>query len=270
MPDDEPDDVPEKSPGGSNIYRYDDENVVDPELEISPGDPELIEAVERHLDETFGDDAGRSVFHEIISPTVHLDVHVVPPGDVIDAWVLVTSGMAERPMSPPPEVLKGGNDCRWAELVTILPPDWPLFADAKTLRFTGGEGGPPDEHYWPLGWMKFLARFPHEYGAWFWHGHTIPNGPESEPFPGTRFVGSLLGPPVGLPESFQTMQVGDRPVEMLAVWPLYPEEMDLKLEKGTEALVERFEEMGITPLVDPSRPSAVEPKEKRKRWFGLF
>ncbi len=112
--------------------------------------------------------------------------------------------------------------------------------------------------------MKFLARFPHEYGAWFWAGHTIPNGDPPEPFPGTRFVGSMLHYPVLLPESFWKFRAGDRTVHVMAVWPLHAEEMAWKLRRGAASLLERLERYQVTEMVDPGRPNAA-----RKR-FGLF
>ena len=245
----------ERTPAGDPVHRY-GEGPIPGDPEISVGDEELIDAVNAHVERIFPG-VETSVFHEVVSPTVHLDVYVIPPNGVVDAWTLLTSGMAERPMSPPPEAIKELGDVRYAELVTLLPPDWPLY--------DGDRVSGRDEHFWPIGWMKFLARFPHEYATWFWQGHTIPNGEEMEPFAGTPFVGSMLHPPTLLPESFATFEAGDRNVSVFAVWPLHKEEMDYKLKRGADAVIEKLAAAGASELVDPSRPSAV----RRKR-FGLF
>jgi len=51
-----------------------------------------------------------------------------------------------------------------------------------------------------------------------WSGHTVPNGDPPEPYaPNTKLCGALIAPPV-------------------AVWPLHADEMELKLDKGLEAL----------------------------------
>ena len=252
------DDAQERTPGGQPIYRYEDGPISD-EFEPSIGDDELMAAVDQRLKTAFAGGA-RQVFHEILSPTVHLDVHLVPPGDVIDAWVCVTTGMAERPMSPPGEALPDHAADRWAELVTVLPPDWPLFAGEKH-KLVGGEDGPPDAAYWPIGWMKFLARFPHEYGAWFWLGHTVPNGDPAEPFDGTRFVGSMFVDAGILHEELSVVRAGDRDVRLMQVLPLTQAEMDYKLRHGADALLDKFDAADVGPVMDVEPPGRRRPAE---------
>ena len=58
--------------GGSRIFRHESGPE---EVRISGGDAPLIEAIDAHLARCFAG-AERWVFHEIVSPTVHLDVHV--------------------------------------------------------------------------------------------------------------------------------------------------------------------------------------------------
>jgi hypothetical protein len=67
----------ETSPGGSRILRHEGAHSSD-EPSLSVGDPDLIQAVDDHLDRCFGR-TDRSVFHEVLSPMVHVDVHLVPP-----------------------------------------------------------------------------------------------------------------------------------------------------------------------------------------------
>jgi len=54
-----------------------------------------------------------------------------------------------------------------------------------------------------------------------------------------------------------------RTVRFWSVVPVYKEEMELKLEKGADALFERFDEAGITDVVDPDRPNVAA---TRKWW----
>jgi hypothetical protein len=42
-------------------------------------------------------------------------------------------------------------------------------------------------------------------------------------------------------------------LRLFCVIPIYPEEMDLKLERGGEGWVERLQEAGVTVLLDPGR-----------------
>ena len=42
-------------------------------------------------------------------------------------------------------------------------------------------------------------------------------------------------------------------IRFFCVIPIYPEEMDFKLEHGREAWLERLQEAGVTELLDPGR-----------------
>jgi hypothetical protein len=56
-----------------------------------------------------------------------------------------------------------------------------------------------------------------------------------------------------------------RTVHVHAVLALHRNEMEFKLQKGADALWERFEEAGVTELVDPNRESVIG---RRRRLFG--
>lgn len=116
----------EMTPGGSRIVRYEPKPAARPKL--STGDRELLLAMERHLDACFGA-TERFVFHEFFSPTVHVDVHVIPPSAAHPYVRLVTCGMAELPMKLP----AGFGYSPYAELSIALPADWPT-----TTRRTSG------------------------------------------------------------------------------------------------------------------------------------
>ncbi len=157
----------ETSPGGSRIYRH--ENApAQGGRRVSGGDPGLIEAIDQHLDDCFGDEGDRLVFHELVSPTVHLDVHVIPPTEEFELQRLVTSGMAEAPMTVPADF----GESPFAELTIALPPEWTINQEAFS-----------DERvYWPVRLLKLLGRLPHELSTFLWYGHTIPNGDPPQPY----------------------------------------------------------------------------------------
>ena len=57
-----------------------------------------------------------------------------------------------------------------------------------------------------------------------------------------------------VPREFYDLSLSDgRSINFYAVVPLYSEEMHLKLTKGTGALLDRFDEAGISELLDPHR-----------------
>jgi glycerophosphoryl diester phosphodiesterase len=237
----------EVSGGGSEILRHQPR---EREFEPTGGDAELVEAVDAHLARHVGEP--EEVFHELVSDLVHLDVHRVPPSDERPWTTLITSGMAERPMTVP----DGLEDHRFAELTLALPPDWPLSMEAF-----GDE-----THYWPLRLLKSLARLPHEYETYLYWGHTVPNGEPPEPYASnTELSCALILPPVLEPEEFARFKTSDgRTVHVYAVVPIHADEMQLKLDKGADTLMTLFDEHDITELLDPRRAS-VAPRRR-----GLF
>ena len=239
----------ETTAGGSRIFRHEQR---ERELAFSGGDAELIEAVERHVAEHFpgyGDDA--TVWHEVISDLVHVDVHVVPPSDERPFYTLVTSGMGERPMTVP----EGLEDYRHAELVLGLPPDWPV---AKTSF-------EDEKSYWPIRLLKMLARLPHEFDTFLYHGHTVPNGDPPEPYAAsTRLCCALIARPITVPDGFEKLELADgRAVHFFGVVALTADEMDFKLKKGSDGLFSLLDHHGVSELLDPDRVSVVP----RKRGF---
>jgi hypothetical protein len=68
------------------------------------------------------------------------------------------------------------------------------------------------------------------------------------------FAGALILPPVAVPEAFRTLQIdADKRITFYAVLPLFPAEMDFKLNKGTDALLGRLDAKHINDAVDPAR-----------------
>jgi Suppressor of fused protein (SUFU) len=242
------DDNGEVSPGGSHILRH---GPRERPFEGAAGDEILLEAVDAHIERHFGDE-NIWVYHEVVSDLVHLDVHVIPPGDDRPWITLVTSGMAERSMSVP----DGLEEHAYAELMLALPPEWPLHQEALEH----------ESNYWPIRLLKTLGRLPHEYGTFLYWGHSIPNGDPPEPYTAsTSLCGALIMPPLLTPEEFAELTLPDgRVVHFYAVVAMHADEMELKLRKGADHVAELFDQAGVTELVDPNRPSVVA----RRRFFG--
>lgn len=227
----------EFSPGGSKIYRHTSENfsISDDLCESS------IANIDAHITKWLVKPCG--VFHELVSPTVHVDVHIVPPGPDRDFIALVTSGLSDKPMNGPfPEL-------RFAELVFLLPADWKL----DEVDFE------QEENYWPIRQLKFLARFPHEYNTWIWETHTIPNGDPAEAYASnTNLCGIALTNPISLPHEFRTLEVdAEKTIHFFSLIPLYKDEMDYKLNNGIEGLYDKFGKAGVSDVLDITRPSCI-------------
>lgn len=241
--------VRETTQGGSEVFRH---AIREREMEVATGDADLIGAIEKHIEMYIGGDG--MVFHELVSDLVHLDVHMVPPTSERNWYTLVTSGMSERPMTVPP----GSELDEYAELVLCLPPTWQLSDEAFRVN--------NEQFYWPVRWLKQLARLPHEYETFFCAGHTIPNGDPPEPFhPTTKMCCWLILNSIWFDSEFNELELSDgRTIAFLTIIPLYAEEMRIKLEKGTEALLEKLGDLSMEDLMNPSR------KNVAKKRFGLF
>jgi hypothetical protein len=209
-----------------------------------------IEQISTHIERHLG--TIETVFHELVSDTVHIDVHFVKPSEKFPFVRLVTSGMSDLPMTTPPEI----DVPKFVELVVTLPPDWKL--DQKSLE---------DENwYWPVRQIKYLARLPHKYQTWLGWGHTVPNGDPAEPYAAnTELNGSIVLPSITVPDAFHTLKIDEeKEITFYAVVPLYKEEMDLKLRSGTDKLLERLGKKGITDVIDPKRTNVA------RKLFGLL
>jgi len=226
----------ETTPAGTAVYRHQAR-----ERDFEPavaGDS--LEVIDQHIERCIGPVAG--VLHELVSDLVHIDVHQVPPTDDRPFWTLVTSGMSDRPMTVP----EGAEDYAFAELVICLPSDWPMSQESFE----------DEQNYWPIRLLKILARLPHEYDTWLGPGHTVPNGGEDDvPYAdGTGFTCALLLPPMlVVPPEFSRLERDDRVVNFHAVWPLFPREVEYKLNHGLESLLDRFEKHQVTELVETDR-----------------
>lgn len=66
------------------------------------------------------------------------------------------------------------------------------------------------------------------------------------------------------PEDFDRFSVAkDREIQFLAIYPVYQEEMQYKLRKGSEALFRKFEEAGYNEVIELNRKSVC----KRTIWL---
>ena len=239
-------DEPELSPSGAPIYRHDEPAP----FELASGDDTTIAAVAEHIERHLGPVSG--VYHELVSDKVHLDVYVVPPSADFPFYTLVTSGMSDRPMTVPPGA-PADEAPPYAELCILLPSTWGIPADAADIA-TAFED---EKVYWPIRWLKMLARLPHEYGTWLGFGHTVPNGEDAEPFADDTELGCMLVlTALSLPEEFQTLVVSpEKTVQFYTLYPIYREEMELKMAQGVDALIDRFEVYDTGDVLDLTRPN---------------
>lgn len=194
------------------------------------------------MEARFGPISG--VLREMVSPDIRVDLCVIDPGPGRPYQTIVTCGMGARDMPTPPE-LRGFAR---AELLFMLPPDWDIRSRDEC-------------RYWPLRWLKLLARLPWEEDSWLGWGHTVPNG---EPFAeNTDFSAVLLLDPYLSPQqqageacAFQLPGESGATVRFYQCFALYEEELRYQLDHGAQALLERFTEQNLLmPVLQLGRPN---------------
>lgn len=244
----------EYSESGNPIYRYEPDKAK--KFQPAVGNDSNIEAISNHIEKHVG--TIESVFHELISDQVHIDIHWVKPSSKFPFHVLVTSGMSDQPMITPEEA----NDFRYSELCLLLPAYWKIGVENYKEIFSD------EDNYWPLRWLKIIARFPHEYNTWVSYGHTIPNGEDAAPFAENTKMGCMmLLPSISLPEEFSELRINeDKKINFYCLYPLYKEEMNYKLSKGSDALLNKFEKNAISDVIYPDRLNTCG----RKGLFGWW
>jgi hypothetical protein len=233
-----------KTEGGSTIYNYStsEEKIG---TESMGGGESKMEAITAHIEKYLG--KIDMVYHELISPLVHIDIHVIYPKPERDFYTLITTGMSDKPMHVP---TKEHKPWEYGEFMICLPKEWKL--DDESLK--------NEDYYWPIRMMKFMARFPHEYKSWLSFGHTLPNGNPSRTYTDkVGFTGVLVDLPVTIQNiKFPVVQIDEQTkVFIYAPYPVYENEMEFKLKNGNDALIELFDENNITELLDPNRKSVI-------------
>ena len=200
-----------------------------------------MSAIEQHIKNTFGE--FENVFHELVSPDIHVDICVVPPSDERNYYTLVTMGMGAHRMNVPEELAE--YKLERAELAIALPPDWKL--DEESLK--------DERWYWPIGLLKVLARLPISNDTWLGFGHTMD---KQSPFAeDTELCAALLVGPqdvVWNGGEVCTLPSGEE-VNFYQVIPLYRNEMEYKMEHDADALLKKM--AGISFVVNPTRQNAI-------------
>ena len=230
------------SPGGSPIYRYEEQKEEGVQLPQNVG--VYAGEVEQRFEELFPGRDSR-VLHEIVSDLVHVDVHVMWPTPEQDFFVLYTTGMSDLPMTPDQSIPEEERrDLELAELFLLLPGSWPLSKEST----------PPEAAYWPIRTMKFMARFPHQYHTWLGWGHTMPNGPDYTPLDDSVGFGGVVFSGGDGPLGRLETKDGHR-LNLLHLIPCYKEEIEYKLKYGMDELMRLFQEKDVPIILDPQRPN---------------
>ena len=217
------------------------------------------DAVEQHMERYFGH--CDNVFHEIVSPDIHVDIYIMNPTPERNYYVLSTFGMGAHRMNVSKELAE--QKLERAEIIVALPPNWKVTE-------------PGEEWYWPIRWLKILARLPINEDGWLGWGHTIAN-PDDAPFAdNTKLCGLILTEPQGFDEEAVCCELpGGDEVNFYQMVPLTFEEMQFKLAHDAGTLLDRFTPEQLA-VVDLDRPSVCEDRPEkqfaipREEWKELY
>ena len=182
------------------------------------------------------------VAHELVSPDIHCDIAIVPPTDDQPYYKLVTMGAGAFKMNVP-EDLKSDVYER-AEYVVFLPADWNIKSDK-------------DEDYWPIRMLKSVARLPVSTDDWLFYRHTVNLTDDESPVAvNTGFNSCVLFISFGKgnkPVEPLKLDLSDKEVAFFQLVPLYPEELQFKLEHSFDELEDIMDDDLYDPVVDIHR-----------------
>ncbi len=199
-----------------------------------------MDTIEKHIDKCFG--KVDNVFHELVSPDIHVDICIVPPTEERDYYTLVTMGMGAHRMNVPDELAE--YKLERAELAIALPTNWKL--DQESIK--------DEQWYWPIRLLKSLARLPIANDTWLGYGHTMDN--ENDFAENTKLCAAILVAPQDMEDGGEvcTLPSGED-VNFYQVIPLYRDEMEYKIAHDADALLDKMN--GISFVVNPTRQNAI-------------
>lgn len=225
--------VPETSEGGSIIHRYSNAKWSPTKLGFTEKAAEFGKLRDEVYLRRFGE--AKQVYHEVIPLIPHIDVmeyyRTSKDGDIC---TLVTSGMSDLAMNVPRKL----EAPRRVELIFYCRD--------------------PKQEY--VETMRWLAHFPHDQKTWIGELHTIPNGNPPEPLWGSPTLDTifLLSPVVKKDLDLRSELILDGDgVEFLWIVPITTAECKLKLAKGSQTILDIFNENRHPYVFDPSRKSYV-------------
>lgn len=167
----------------------------------------------------------------------------------IPVTILMTNGLSNYKMP----VSEKWKDRPFNELYFCLPTYWDL-EDTNNPNFN-----------WVFEWLFRLETFVKEKQTWFGPGHTIPCGnPPVAISPTMKQEYFIFLEPMLMEQALSPLKLADKTVYFLAITPLYGDELDYKMGKGTHKLVRRFYNRKIDERIDDYRANALS---SRMRFF---
>lgn len=204
-----------------------------------------LDEYEKFIMDNFGE--YDEVFHEIVSPDIHLDIIIIPPTKENNYYKLITMGMGAYKMNVPNELKE--YELERAELVLYLPPTWNVKSNKE-------------EDYWPIRYLKILARLPLNCNTWLGLGHTVSSNENNDPFAqNTNFCSILLLN--GTNKNYETLDLrlkNGKKINFYQLFPLYLNELNYKQENSFQMLLDLFDDDDIVPVINIERKNYCQNK----------
>jgi len=217
------------------------------EAERRPSAPD--EEIIDYFQQRFGPVDAR-VLREIV-PTAPspVEIHRIGPTPDRDSVILFTTGMSLQALGGSAEAGSGA----YAEVLVELPSDWPLAG--KALRDMN--------HRWPIDWLRRIAQLSGDADTALRAPVSIMENsdPPSPLAPGCSFSAMLLV--AGYDDLGPIALADGRSVDLFAMVPLYPNEVELEQSEGLVELFRRLEQFDIGRKVDLRRPSVAAIRKRR-------
>jgi hypothetical protein len=213
------------TPDGTLVVAYDAEGELAPRPASALHEKDILSHIQRNVGPS-------AYYYEAGDSLAGLKVHVVPASADFPFLRLVTSGMSDIRMTPPPEA----SQLCFAELSLLLPQDWDLSTND-----------------WPLSLIFWLMQLPHIRNSWLWEEHSVHIGAPGCLGPGIGYTDVLIGPVLSAEPEFSTLKTAAGNIHFFSVIPLYPEETTLKLNLGTDVLYSQFDANGLDDVVRETR-----------------
>lgn len=118
---------------------------------------------------------------------------------------------------------------------------------------------------WIYDWIFRLENFVREKQTWFGPGHTIPCGnPPESLSPLMKQDHFIFLDPLFTESVMQPLEINGKTIYFLAIVPIFGDEMDYKMGKGTHKIIRRFTNRKVDERLDDYRDSVM--KSRMRFW----
>lgn len=203
----------------------------------------VFEEVDRYLESHFGKHS--LLVHNLSDEDHPIKINIINYIEEDPCTIIATSGMSLKPMNVP----EGAEDYRYAEMLMYLPKNWPGLKEKNRGSSL---------YSWPVEWLLRIARFPFENDTWTGYPTAIFSNEEPpEAFARNTKLSCLLA--IANPDEYGCLQREDgTKVQFYSVYPIYTEERAYHDRYGTNALLDRFEQCGVSTVVDINRTNVAK------------